>query len=78
MERALGWLKAAYNFISGDAIVLGIVAAAFVLVAILEAALPAGAGSNVAAGVVFLALIMLSLITTLGRERTSAKRAQRT
>jgi hypothetical protein len=76
MDRALGWLKAAYNFISGDPIVLGIVAADFVLVAILQAALPAGAGRNALSGAVFMALIMLSLIVTLGRERNSARRAQ--
>lgn len=76
MNQVLGWLKAAYNFISGDAIVLGIVVFAFVLTAMLEAVLPAGAGRNVVAGVVFLALIVLSLVTTLGRERESAKRAR--
>jgi hypothetical protein len=74
MDQVLGWLKAAYNFISGDAIVLSMVATAFVLTAILEAALPDGAGRNVVAGVVFLALIALSLVTTLGRERNSARR----
>ncbi|HEV2236211.1 MAG TPA: hypothetical protein VGR57_06065 [Ktedonobacterales bacterium] len=75
MDQVLGWLKAAYNFISGDAIVLGIVALAFLLTAMQEAALPDGAGRNVVAGVIFLALIALSLVTTLGRERNSAKRA---
>ena len=77
MDRVLGWLKAAYNFISGDPIVLGMVAVAFVLVAILQATLPASPGRNVVSGIVFLALIMLSLIATLGRERNSARRAQR-
>jgi hypothetical protein len=76
MDQVLGWLKAAYNFISGDAIVLGFVAAAFVLAAMLEATLPDGAGRNVVAGVVFLALIVLGLGTTLGRERNSARRAR--
>ncbi len=75
MDRVLGWLKAAYTFISGDPIVLGIVASAFVLAAILHASLPTGA-RNVVAGLVFLALIMLSLSATLARERNSARRAQ--
>jgi hypothetical protein len=76
MQRLIGWLKAAYDFISGDAIVLVVVVVAFVLVGLLEAPLSASA-HNVIAGVAFLALIMLSLIATLGRERNSARRAQR-
>lgn len=74
MARALGWLKAAYNFISGDWIVLVIVLIAFAADYALLRALP---DQQLAAGVIFVALIVLSLVVTLGRERATARRKQR-
>ena len=74
MQAVLGWLKAAYNFISGDWIVLAIVVGAFVVVGIL---LRAASSQQFLAGLLFAALIVLSLVVTLGRERASAQRKQR-
>jgi hypothetical protein len=71
--RVLGALKAAYNFISGDPIVLAGVAVTFVLAAALEAVLPASARQLVS-GAVFVALILLSLALTLERERAASAR----
>ncbi|HEY7832548.1 MAG TPA: hypothetical protein VIG30_03180 [Ktedonobacterales bacterium] len=77
MDRVLGWLKAAYNFISGDWIVMLIVAVAFLAAWALTRVIPGPAGQQFVAGLVFVALIMLSLVVTLGRERESARRKQR-
>lgn len=77
MNRVWGWLKAAYNFICGDWIVLTIVALAFLVAFWFERAVPGPAGQQLVAGLVFVALIVLSLVVTLGRERESARRKQR-
>jgi hypothetical protein len=73
MRRVVGGLKATYNFFSGDAIVLSIVIAGFVVAYALERFLP---GNQLVAGAVFVALIVLSITLTLGRERASARRKQ--
>jgi hypothetical protein len=74
MTRVLGWLKAAYNFICGDWIVLTVVAVAFVAAYGITRAVPGPASQQLVAGLVFVALIVLSLVATLGRERESARR----
>ena len=76
MDRVLGWLKAAYNFISGDWIVMLFVTVAFLAATALEHIIPGPAGQQFVVGLVFVALIMLSLVVTLGRERASARRKQ--
>ena len=74
MRRVIGALKATYKFFSGDAIVLGMVGVAFVVAYALERFLGA---SQLVAGAVFVALLLLSITLTLGRERASARRKQR-
>lgn len=71
MRRVVGVLKATYNFVSGDAIVLTVVAIAFVAAYFLERLTPA---NHLLAGGVFVALLLLGLVLTLGRERASARR----
>ena len=71
MQRILGAAKATYNFFSGDAIAMSGVAIAFVVGYLLERLNP---GDQWAPGVLFVALILLGLAVTLGRERASAKR----
>ena len=73
MSDITGPLKAAYNFFSGDAIILGTVAAAFILAALLVHAFDA---SNVVVAVVFVGIIVAGLATTLGREAAGHKRRQ--
>jgi predicted lysophospholipase L1 biosynthesis ABC-type transport system permease subunit len=74
MRRVVGALKATYKFFSGDAIVLSMVIVAFVVAYALERFL---AGNQLVAGAVFVALILLGITLTLGRERASARRKQR-
>ena len=64
-SQILGVLKAAYNFFSGDAIILVAVIVAFVAGAIL-ARQPGVANPIVA--VVFIGIIVGGLVATLGRE----------
>ena len=73
MSRITGALKATYNFFAGDAIILGAVAAAFILASLLVHAFDA---SNVVVAVVFVGIIVAGLTTTLGREAASHRRRQ--
>jgi hypothetical protein len=73
VDRVLGAAKATYNFFTGDAIVLGLVAVAFVVAAAIAHLAP---GAQLAAGVVFVALILLGITLTLGREREAARRGR--
>jgi hypothetical protein len=73
MRRILGVLKATYRFFAGDAIILTAVVIAFVSAYLLEGAL-APANRHLAAGLVFVALILLGLIVTLARERAGRPR----
>ena len=70
--RILGALKATYMFFVGDAIILAVVAAAFIIAALLLVAHSA----QLAVGIVFIALILLSVTLTLGRERAATQRKQ--
>ena len=72
--RVMGALKATYNFFVGDAIILAVVAAAFIIGALL---LYVAHSSQLAVGIVFIALILLSLTLSLGRERAATQRKQR-
>lgn len=65
MNRITGFAKAAYNFFAGDAIILTAVIVAFVAVGLLVNAAHA---PNVLDAIVFIALIVGGLATTLGRE----------
>jgi len=65
MSRIMGAVKAAYNFFAGDAILLVAVLAAFVIGGLLVRAVKA---PNVLVAVIFVALIVGGLATTLGRE----------
>ena len=65
MSRITGAVKAAYNFFAGDAILLVAVLAAFVIGGLLVRAVKA---PNVLVAVIFVALIVGGLATTLGRE----------
>lgn len=73
MSQILGFLRAAYNFFAGDAILLIAVAIAFALGFLLvrihgiPMAVPA---------VVFVAVIVLGLATTLGRETLGRPRTR--
>jgi hypothetical protein len=73
MSRILAVLKAPYNFFAGDAIILSGVVIAFVVAFILERALGAS-GRQLVTGVVFVALILLSLSVSLARERPERPR----
>ena len=74
MQPVLNWFKAAYNFISGDWIVLAFVVVAFSLVGTV---LSVNSSLQLLAGMLFVGLIVLSLVVTLGRERATAQRHQR-
>lgn len=76
MNRVLGALKATYNFFTGDAIVLSMVVAAFVIAYILEQVLPAGS-RHLVSGLVFVLMILLSITLSLGRERATSVRVHR-
>ena len=65
MNAILRGIKAAYNFFAGDAIILTAVVIAFALGLFLDKAVQA---SSVVIAVVFIALIVLGLALTLGRE----------
>ena len=65
MSRVMGAVKAAYNFFAGDAILLVAALAAFVIGGLLVGAAKA---PNALVAVVFVALIVGGLATTLGRE----------
>jgi len=65
MSRITGAVKATYNFFAGDAILLVAVLAAFVIGGLLVGAAKA---PNALVAVVFVALIVGGLATTLGRE----------
>jgi hypothetical protein len=73
MSRITGALKATYNFFAGDAIILGAVAAAFILASLLVHTFD---GPNVIVAVVFVGIIVAGLTTTLRREAISHKRRQ--
>ena len=75
MSRITGPIKATYNFFAGDAIILGAVAAAFILGEILL--VHAFDAPNVAVAVVFVGIIVAGLTTTLGREIRGRRRAPR-
>lgn len=64
MQRVLNAIKATYNFFSGDAILLSATIAAFVF-GLLLAKLGA---PNALVAIIFVAIIVGSLVTTLGRE----------
>lgn len=64
MQRVLNAIKATYNFFSGDAILLSATIAAFVFGLLL-----AKLGTpNALVAIIFVAIIVGSLVTTLGRE----------
>ena len=65
MNRITGAVKATYNFFAGDAILLVAVLAAFVIGRLL---VEAARASNALVAVIFVALIVGGLATTLGRE----------
>lgn len=65
MNRITGAVKATYNFFAGDAILLVAVLAAFVIGRLLVGAARA---PNALVAVIFVALIVGGLATTLGRE----------
>jgi membrane protein implicated in regulation of membrane protease activity len=65
MSRITGAVKAAYNFFAGDAILLVATLAAFVIGGLLVGAAKA---PNALVALVFVALIVGGLATTLGRE----------
>ena len=73
MNAILQGTKAAYNFFAGDAIILTFVVVAFALGLLLDRV--ARASSTVVA-VVFIALIVLGLALTLGREVRGRPRAR--
>jgi hypothetical protein len=73
MDRLLGALKATYNFFSGDAIVLSVVAADFLVSYLL---VTFGPRDSWLPGALFVVLILLSITLTLGRERNSARHKQ--
>jgi len=73
MNATLRGIKAAYNFFSGDAIILTSVVIAFALGLFLDKAVQA---SSVVIAVVFIALIVLGLALTLGREVRGRPRAR--
>jgi len=74
MTRVTGVIRAIYNFLAGDPIILGAVALAFILAEILLRA--AGAGNAVVA-VIFVGIIVAGLASTLGREVRGRRRAPR-
>jgi membrane protein implicated in regulation of membrane protease activity len=65
MSRITGAVKATYNFFAGDAILLVAVLAAFVIGGLLVGAAKA---PNSLVSLIFVALIVGGLATTLGRE----------
>lgn len=65
MSRITGAVKATYNFFAGDAILLVAVLAAFVIGGLLVGAAKA---PNALVSLIFVALIVGGLATTLGRE----------
>lgn len=65
MNRVVGILKSTYNFFAGDAIILGAVAVAFALAAILVHAVNA---PNAVSAVLFILCIAAGLSLTLTRE----------
>lgn len=71
MNRIVDALRATYNFFAGDAIILGGVVLAFALGLLLVKAVHA---ANPVVGVVFIACIAGSLLTTLGREARGRQR----
>ena len=71
MSRITGALRATYYFFSGDVILLGAVALAFVLATLLVRAAHA---PNVVVALVFVACIVGGLATTLRREVGGARR----
>ena len=74
MTRVTGVIKAIYNFLAGDPIILGAVALAFILGEVLTRA--AGA-PNATVAIVFVGIIVGGLASTLGREITGRHRAPR-
>ena len=72
MSRITGAIKAAYNFFSGDAIILSAVIVAFILGALMAQAFKA---PNVVVALVFVAIIVAGLATTLSRELIGRKRS---
>ncbi|MFI5271555.1 MAG: hypothetical protein ACHQ4H_00810 [Ktedonobacterales bacterium] len=64
MNRIMGAVKAAYYFFAGDLIILGGVVLAFIAGALL---VHFGTANPISA-VIFVALIVAALTTTLGRE----------
>mgnify|MGYP001438361438 CR=1 FL=1 len=66
-------LKAAYNFFAGDAIILSTVIGAFIAGYVLARRMHA---PNVLVAVVFIALIVGGLATTLGRELAGRPRTR--
>lgn len=73
MNAILRGVKATYNFFAGDAIILSAVVAAFVLGLFLSQAVHA---DNVIVAIVFVLLIVLGLVMTLGREARGRPRAR--
>jgi asparagine N-glycosylation enzyme membrane subunit Stt3 len=73
MTRVLGVLKSTYYFFSGDPILLSGVLVAFVAAYVVGRTVPTSARQLVA-GLVLVAVILLSLTVTLRRERGSRPR----
>lgn len=65
MDRVTGAIKATYNFFSGDAILLTAAIVAFVVGVLLARLAHA---PNAVVAVLFVAIIVAGLATTLGRE----------
>jgi hypothetical protein len=74
MTRVTGVIRAIYNFLAGDPIILGAVALAFILGEVLTRA--AGA-PNATVAIVFVGIIVGGLASTLGREIRGRRRAPR-
>jgi len=74
MTRVTGTIKAIYNFLAGDPIILGAVALAFILGEIL---LRAAGAPNAVVAVAFVGIIVAGLASTLGREVRGRRRAPR-
>ena len=72
MNRVTGAIKATYNFFSGDAITLAATFIAFALGLLLEKVFQA---PNAFVAVVFVAVIVAGLVTTLRREIAGRPRA---
>lgn len=76
MDRITKALKATYNFFAGDAILLGAVVVAFALATILVHATRPLGKLNALTAVLFVAIIVGGLVTTLARELAGRPRTK--